>query len=119
MLSGVRAGNDATWPVTQVVLRPVKAGLGGHDAGVSGDDEGVEDAPISLWKRGRIVLTESPTFSVFVPAPKDIFSEDQNQKNTTIELCCIHDIVCQDSRLVVVKLNNILGFDETRIDQFR
>ena len=39
--------NDMTWPATQVGLRPVKAGLGGHEAGVFGVDEGVDNiAPV-------------------------------------------------------------------------
>ena len=31
VLSGVQAGYDTTWPATRVGLRPVKAGLGGHE----------------------------------------------------------------------------------------
>ena len=77
VLSGAHAGNDATWMATQVGLRGVKAGLGCHDDGVSGDDAGVENASIPLWKRGRLALSESPTFSDFVPARKDIFSRDK------------------------------------------
>ena len=34
----------ATWPATQVGLKPVEAGLGCHDDGGSGVDEGVENA---------------------------------------------------------------------------
>ena len=45
-LSGVRAGYDTTGPATQVGLRPVKSGLGGHDDGASVVDEGVEDTSI-------------------------------------------------------------------------
>ena len=33
---GERAGNDTTWPATQVGLRTVEGGLGGHDDGASG-----------------------------------------------------------------------------------
>ena len=55
----------ATWSATQVGLRPVKAGLGGHDDGVSGDDEGVEKASIPLRKRGRMAWSDHPTFSDF------------------------------------------------------
>ena len=54
-LTGVdceEAGNDTTWPATQVCPRAVKAGLGGHDAGASGVDEGVETASLPLSKRG-------------------------------------------------------------------
>ena len=58
---------SATWSATQVCLRGVKAGLGGHDAGVSGGDAGVEDISIPISKRGRLALSESPTFSGFWP----------------------------------------------------
>ena len=78
VLSGVQAGYDMTWSATQVVPRPVEAGLGGHDAGASGDDEGVEKTLIPLWKQGRLALLETPTFIGFVPARKDCFSENQN-----------------------------------------
>ena len=78
VLSGAHAGNDTTWMATQVGLRPDKACLGGHDAGVSGVDEGVKKASIPLLKQGGMPLSETSTFSGFVPPPKDIFSEDQN-----------------------------------------
>ena len=54
-----------TWSATQVGLRPVKAGLGGHDDGVSGVDEGVEKASIPLWKRGRVAWSGHSTISDF------------------------------------------------------
>mgnify|MGYP004515547455 CR=1 FL=1 len=38
--------NDTTRPATQVGPRPVKAGLGGHEEGVSGVDDGVETASL-------------------------------------------------------------------------
>ena len=49
-----------TWPATQVGLRPVKAGLGGHEAGVLWDDEGVEKVSILLSKWGRMTVSECP-----------------------------------------------------------
>ena len=55
----------ATWSATQVGLRPVKSGLGGHDAGVSGGDEGVEDTSIPILKPGRTGMSDHPTFSGF------------------------------------------------------
>ena len=55
----------ATWPATQVGLRPVKAGLGGHDDGASGVDDGVEKSSIRISKRGRTAMSEYPTFSGF------------------------------------------------------
>ena len=71
-----QAGYDTTWPATRVVLRGVEAGLGGHDAGVSGVDAGVEKSLIPISKWGRSTLSESPTFSDFVPAPKRNASEN-------------------------------------------
>ena len=52
-----------TWSATKVWLRPVKAGLGGHEAGVFGVDEGVENTSIPLRKRGRMVLSDCATFN--------------------------------------------------------
>ena len=60
--------NDTTWPATQVGLRPVKAGLGGHEAGVFGVDDGVENTSLpyengderSCQKESRsVILRES------------------------------------------------------------
>ena len=62
--------NETTRPATQVGLRPVESGLGGHDDGVSGDDAGVENASIPLWKRGRLALSVSLTISVFASAER-------------------------------------------------
>ena len=52
-----------TWSATKVWLRPVKAGLGGHEAGVFRVDEGVENISIPLRKRGRMVLSDCATFN--------------------------------------------------------
>ena len=54
-----------TWPATQVGPRPVKAGLGGHEEGVRGVDDGVENASPLLWKRVRTTTSECTTFSGF------------------------------------------------------
>ena len=97
VLSGVEGGNDTTRSATQVGLRGHESGLGAHDDGASGVDEGVEKVPIPLWKRGRLAMSDSATFSGFEPPGKDIFSEDQNTKSITIELCCIHGMGCQES----------------------
>ena len=64
-----------TRPVTQVGPRLVKAGLGGHDDGVGGVAEGVENASLPLRKWGRAVLSECPTFSDFRAAEKDSVGE--------------------------------------------
>ena len=57
--------NDTTWPATQVGPRPVKAGLGGHEEGVRGVDDGVKKASPPLWKRGRTVQSDHAAFSDF------------------------------------------------------
>ena len=38
--------NDTTWPATQIYPRPVESGLRGHEEGVSGVDDGVENTPL-------------------------------------------------------------------------
>ena len=43
-VDGERAGSDTIRRATQVGPRGVKSGLGGHDDGASGDDEGVKNA---------------------------------------------------------------------------
>ena len=45
---GVSSKNDTTWSATQVGLRPVESGLGGHEEGVFGVDEGVEKTSLPL-----------------------------------------------------------------------
>ena len=47
-VEGKQARNDATRPATQVSLRRVGSGQGGHEAGVSGVDEGVENSSLPL-----------------------------------------------------------------------
>ena len=59
------AGNDTTWLATQVGPRRVESGLGGHDDGASGVNEGVERPLIQLSKRGRLALPDCPTFGEF------------------------------------------------------
>ena len=56
---------DTTWPATQVGPRPVKSGQRGHDAGVSGVDDGVKNSSILLWKRGRTAQSVHASFSDF------------------------------------------------------
>ena len=69
-----------TWSATQVRLRPVKAGLGGHEEGVGGVDEGVEKTSLPLWKRGRVAMSERQTSSDFRGAEKDFVNEKRNRK---------------------------------------
>ena len=63
------------WLATQVLRRPVKAGLGGHDDGVWGVDEGVENTPLPLRKRGRLALSVCAIFSEFPGIDHEIVSE--------------------------------------------
>ena len=60
-----------TWSATKVWLRPVKAGLGGHEEGVFRVDEGVENTSIPLRKRGRTVLSDCATFNDISGVNKD------------------------------------------------
>ena len=79
-LTGVEGewdGNDMTRPATQVGPRTVEAGLGGHDAGVSGVDEGVESASLPLSKLGRLAWSDCPTFSGFCGQVNDFRSENK------------------------------------------
>ena len=70
---------DTTWSATQVGLRPVKSGLGSHEEGVIGVDDGVENASPPLWKRVRITLSECAAFSDLTEAASDV--DDQKPDN--------------------------------------
>ena len=59
-------------------VRRVKAGLGGHDAGVSGVDDGVENTSFPISKQGRLALSECPTFNGFKGIKGDFRSETKN-----------------------------------------
>ena len=71
---------ETTWSATQVCPRRVKAGLGGHEEGVDGVDEGVEKTSLPLWKRGRVAMSERQTSSDFRGAEKDFVNEKRNRK---------------------------------------
>ena len=60
-----------TLPATQVGVRRVKAGLGGHEAGVIGVDDGVDNTSLPLLKRGRTALSVCATSSVFMGIEND------------------------------------------------
>ena len=62
---GVSSKIDTTWSATQVCPRPVESCLGGHEAGVFGDDDGVEKTSLPVWKLGPTALSECATFSDF------------------------------------------------------
>ena len=69
------AKNQPTWPATEVWLRAVESGLGGHEEGVIGVDAGVENASLSLRKRGRMSWSKCATFSGFTGVEKDSVGE--------------------------------------------
>ena len=77
-VDGDQAGNDPTRPETEVGLRTVKAGLGCHDAGASGVDEGIETASFPISKRSRLTWSELSSFSGFEGADNEDDSEFQN-----------------------------------------
>ena len=62
---------ETTLPATQVCVGTVESGLGGNEAGVFGDDEGVENTSLPLRKRGRMTLSVCATFSHFVGIGND------------------------------------------------
>ena len=71
-----------TWPATQVGLRTVKSGLGGHDDGASGDDEGSKSNRYR-YRNGDEGVSDSATFSGFVGADNHFVSENQSCLNET------------------------------------
>ena len=77
-----QARNEPTWPATQVCPRRVGAGLGSHEEGVIGVDEGVESASLPLWKRGRNAMSECPTFSGFIGLRKILSVRDKPERMT-------------------------------------
>ena len=74
-----KAKSGTTWPATQVGLRPLESGLGGHDAGVSRVDEGVETTSLPLLKWGRTALSECAAFSDFRGSIDENVSEKRNK----------------------------------------
>ena len=54
------------WQATQVRPRPVKSGLGGHEAGVSVVEDRVERVLILLMKWRQTVPSNEATFGVFL-----------------------------------------------------
>ena len=75
--------NGITWSATQVRLRRVKAGLGGHEEGVGGVDDGVANASPPMWKRVRTTTSECPTFSDFTGVANDVANENRNNCSET------------------------------------
>ena len=72
---GWRIEIDTTWSATQLGPRPVESGLGGHEEGVSGVDDGVENTSLLFWKRVRMTTLESAPFSDFTGFAKDVVDE--------------------------------------------
>ena len=70
-------------PATQVGLRPFESGLGGHEKGVWGVDEGVENASHPLWERVRTALSGRTTFSDFVGVDYEMVDANRNDHNET------------------------------------
>ena len=69
------AKNQLTRPATEVCRRPFESGLGGHEDGVIGVEEWVENTSLPLWKRGRTALSECVIFSGFTGVEKDSVGE--------------------------------------------
>ena len=86
--------NGTTWPATQVGLRPVEAGLGGHDAAVSGVDAGVKKASSPISKRCRLAKSDYASFSGFDRFERENIIAKKNPIGTFSELWCVHDNRC-------------------------
>ena len=54
-----------------------RVGSGGHEEGVGGVDEGVENASPPLWKRVRITRSECAAFSAFPGVASDVVNENK------------------------------------------
>ena len=73
----------ATRPATQVGVRPIKVGLGGHDDGASGVDGGVEKSSTSYSKVGPMAWSDHATFSGFVGSDSEFACENKNDPDQT------------------------------------
>ena len=80
------------WLATQVGRRPVKAGLEGHDAGVSGVDDGVKNSSILLRKRGRTAQSVRASFSDFRVVVDENRCEIKSRFNTAALQQVLNDI---------------------------
>ena len=74
--------SDTTCPATQLGPRPVESGLGGHDDGVWGVDDGVENSSFQLRKRGRTAVSVCATFSDFTRVGYNFVNEQRNDLKT-------------------------------------
>ena len=72
-----KAISSTTRPETEPGPRPVKAGLGDQESGVSGGWRGVKKSSLPLSKWGRLAVTDCATFSVFVGVYNENFNENR------------------------------------------
>ena len=104
---------DMTWSATQVGLRPVESGLGGHEEGVRGVDDGVKNASLPLRKRVRTTMSECATFSDFRGVDNEILSESRNGNDTPIEFEHLVRVVKATTAptTIVCVLDDVHGID--------
>ena len=96
-------GIDTTWSATQVGRRPVESGLGGHEEGVGGVDDGVENASLPLWKQVGITLSECAPFSDFIGVANDVVDEKHDVNNIVRHTCYFFETHCVGSSISVAK----------------
>ena len=77
----IQAKNGPTWTTTEVGLRPVESGLGGHEEGVIRVDAGVKNSSLLLWKWGRTAGSEGATLRCFTGVENDGISGNCEDKN--------------------------------------
>ena len=76
--------STTTRPETEVGPRPIKAGLGDQESGVSRVDEGSKNASISISKWGRSAVSDRATFSGFDGSDNENVSDKQNSLKASI-----------------------------------
>ena len=84
-----------TWPATQVGLRPVKAGLGGHEAGVFGVDDGVDNTSLPC-ENGDEQSCQKVSHSVILRVSRMITSVEIETERTAH-----HCSVCEDDNNLI------------------
>ena len=87
VLMAFRAKKYTTWPATQVSLGTVKAGLGGHEAGVFGVDEGVENTLIPIRKLWRTALSELRPKMISGVLKTIISARNEMERGCAVEKC--------------------------------
>ena len=80
-VDGEHAGYEGIQSATILGLRGAEGCLRGNDDVVCAVDEGVESAPLPLCKRGRLAMSDCPTFSDFCGQVNDFGSGNKTTES--------------------------------------